>query len=1142
MPDTINPAALEPLFAPWDEPNAHRIRGEKRTNAARVVKGRRPSSITIAQNLRRDVREWRELGYVNGCETTRHLLGHWFDRTHRRSNLAGEEYDFRYYFCQREAIETFIYLKEIRGIQRLSQLIADFGGESAEIAALGVTEEEDLWSRYAFKLATGAGKTKVMSLAIVWSYFHALRESDSPMARHFLVIAPNLTVYERLKDDFKPGDGRQDVFTMDPLVPMEWRGDWNLSVVLQDDAGGVATRGVLYLTNIHRLYDPERRKGTGSSVTYGWMGPSVSKDGAFDTAAALRDRIGSHKRLLVLNDEAHHVWDPNSAWNEAIQSLQKLLQQRGGDGIVAQLDFSATPKDNKGQVFKHVVCDTPLGEAVDGGIVKTPIIGRTDVQLEESPDQNAAYRFEKHLLLGYERWRKSFAEWKKSGKKALLFVMCEDTAAADQITHRLDTDPIFRELNGATINLHTNLKGRVKKVGSGATVRYEFVENEKDISDDDLRQLRKLSRELDENSSPYRCIVSVLMLREGWDVRNVTTIVPLRPYSSQANILPEQTLGRGLRRITAPMQATETVTVVEHPAFASLYEQELAQEGLPIEIVDVEKVPVTTVSIYPDEGKKNVQELELAVPRLTAGHAIKAELKGLTLDQVKREFQTKGYHQLPLGKHGTTEINYEGRHLFSGEVVERSKVNLPLLASGVGAVSFYVKQLETICKLRGTHSVLAPVVQTFLEEILFQKKSSLFDEALVSRLGDPDVGEHVRAVFVPLIRQRTITSEGRVLSAGPMNLSGWRPFQVTHSESHPVLKAKRTLFNLVPCNRELEVAFVNFADKASDVVAFAKNAGPQSLRIDYLQAGGQLAFYTPDFFLRARDGGMFLVETKGREDRDVPRKAAAAVQWCKSASKSSSKWEYIYVPQGVFEEFRGTKMDMLVSTCRPALQNLINSGDDGGQRSIFDLINAADEKWADTSGLAPESVLAGLPPRYRKAVEQASMLFRIIANKEGMNLGAAFSPLLPSFDEAARGLIVRRLQVHMPATMPSQRVWFEPEIPAGVTDRGRIDYQRMAQNLKKTLVFNNGISPIGLLRSCMDFALNDTTRIGGVFEAVRAGFQVKGGRELLGMVVSVNNFRNTRVAHQDEELHDAAVAERELKAWIKALHALSTAS
>jgi len=440
----------------------------------------------------------------------------------------------------------------VRRIECLSQIIAEFGGVNAELQALGITDDEDAWSRYAFKLATGAGKTKVMSLWIVWSYFHALRESDSEMARHFVVIAPNLTVYERLKDDF--GNGR--VFDDDPLIPPEWRGDWNLSVVLQDEASGAATGGTLYLTNIHRLYDTAKRKKKAEEDSYAWMGPAVSKNKALDTGAALRDRITAHRRVMVLNDEAHHVWDSGSAWNEAIRTLHETILSRSGCKLVAQLDFSATPKDNKGLLFKHIVCDTLLGEAVDAGIVKTSLIGQASRKLVEQADDNAAYRWEQHLLLGYERWKASRDEWQAIGKKPLLFIMCDDTDAADQITQRFNTDPLFEQLNGKTINLHINLKGKLRKVGRGKEARYEFVEDEQAISDDDLKALRKLSRELDSNASPYFCIVSVLMLREGWDVRNVTTIVPLRPYSAKATILPEQTLGRGLRRMTPPVKPT----------------------------------------------------------------------------------------------------------------------------------------------------------------------------------------------------------------------------------------------------------------------------------------------------------------------------------------------------------------------------------------------------------------------------------------------------------------------------------------------------------------------------------------------------------------------------------------------------------
>jgi type III restriction enzyme len=1122
---TINTDALGPLFNPWVEPNAHRVRAEKEGEPAKVVRQRRPSPVVVAQHIRAEVRQWREAFYVGASDTSRYLLNHWFERSHQISGQDGENIEFRYYFCQREAIETLIYLKEVRRLETLSQVIEQFGGADAEIQALGIKEDEDAWSRYAFKLATGSGKTKVMSLAVVWSYFHALRESDSNMARHFVVIAPNLTVFERLKEDFQHGK----IFDADPLIPSEWRGDWNMSVVLQDEASGAATGGTLYLTNIHRLYAPTTRRKR-EAETYDWMGPAVSKAKALDTGAELRERITGHERVMILNDEAHHVWDPNSAWNEAIETLHGTVRSKGGVGIISQLDFTATPKDNHGRIFKHVVCDTPLGEAVDAGIVKTPIIGRTD-KLVERADDNAAFKYEQHLLIGYDRWKASCEEWSKSGKKALLFVMCDDTEAADQITRRFNTDETFRELNGKTINLHTNLKGKVKKIGSGANVRYEFVENEKQISDDDLKTLRELSRRLDDNSSQYRCIVSVLMLREGWDVRNVTTIVPLRPYSSKANILPEQTLGRGLRRMTPPGQANELVTVVEHPSFASLYQQELSQEGVPIEIVDINRVPPTTVSIFPDEANKDLQALDVQIPRLSAAHEIVPKLEDLSVEDVRKAFSP--YRKLPLAEERREEIKYEGRNLFTNEIVEKMVIQLPLLESGVGAVSFYRQELETACKVKNTHTVLAPLIQVFLEEMLFEEKSSLYDQRLVDRLSDSDVREHLRAVFTPLIRSRTTSTKRRVKQTAPLSVCGWKPYQASHSEKHPVLPAVLTPFNLVPCDRNFEVAFSRFIDKAPDVAAFAKNAGPQCLRIDYLADGMRLAFYRPDFMVRAKNGNYYLVETKGREDKDVPAKAKAANIWCKSASTRECKWSYLYVPQGTFEKFSGNSFDQLARTCEPALQHLIKEETKQAALPLF----ASEEKQPETSAFIEEARLKALPSRYRQAVEQAISLYQFMENKEGMNYAPVFTALLGCMDEAAKGLLLSRLQPCLPVSVDDQKVWFTPYLGAAER-RKENQYAKLAQNLKRTLIFQNGLSPIGLLRSCLDYALNDHTRLGGVFEAVKTEFKVQGGRDLLSQVKKVNDFRNTCIAHQEKSLVDSRVASENLKGWIAGLELL----
>ena len=959
-----------------------------------------------------------------------------------------------------------------------------------------------------------------MSLAIVWSYFHALREG-SEMPRHFVSIAPNLTVFERLKEDFRPEGGGPDIFLRDPLIPPEWRGDWNFSVVLQDEASGASSGGVLYLTNIHRLFD-SREGREKESDTYAWAGPAVSRGKALDTGTELRERISGHLQIMVLNDEAHHVWDPGSAWNQAIRSLHDALEKRGGHGVIAQLDFSATPKNDKGVVFPHVVCDMPLGEAVDAGIIKTPVIGKSR-QIIEQPHDDAAYRFEAHLRVGYERWRRSREEWAKSGCKPLLFVMCENTDAADQITARLNSDPVFKELNGRTINLHTNLKGKVKKQRIDGRSVETFVEDEKAISDDDLRALRRISRDLDSNESHYTCIVSVLMLREGWDVRNVTTIVPLRPLTAQSSILPEQTLGRGLRRMTPPGQANELVTVVEHPSFISLYEQELDQEGLPIAIEEVEKVPA--------DETKDFAKLDITLPVLTAAHAIQAKLEGLRIDDVRAAFRP--YKPLPLGHERSGDIEYEGRALITDELIESMKISLPLLQNGLTALSFFVQELEAACHVRNMHTVLAPLLQTFLGEMLFGETVSLVDKRLTGRLADQDVREHIRAVFIPLIRKRTVKIEKRRSAGSRDSLSKWKPFQATFSETRPVRKAAKTVFNLVPCNRSLEVATSDFLDRASDVAAFAKNAGLQALRIDFLTADHRLAFYSPDFFVRDSSGALYIVETKGRQDHDVSRKAEAAIEWCKSASRSGASWSYVFVPQAVMEGLTSSQFADLARSTAPALQNLLSETTRAPELPLFG--EGAKEKAEE---FYSAETLGKLNARERKAAEDAAELFRYFERKaDKPNFAPVLNVLLGPFDEAAKGMILGLLRNSVPSDRRLQEVWFDPNMDKIARHELR-HYEGMATNLRRALLFGNTHSAIGLLRSCLDFALNDRTGVGGVFDAIRSAFRVSGSRKLLDRIAEVNEVRNTYVAHHEKDLTDKTFAQRQLKAWVETLSLL----
>ena len=151
------------------------------------------------------------------------------------------------------------------------------------------------------------------------------------MATSFLVIAPNVIVFERLKSDF----GDAATFRHDPLVPPEWVEDFQLTVMLQDELSPITTPGALFLTNVQRLYEPPKRKKDKPIPTQSrrWSGRG-STEGAGSSAEELFQRIASRDRIMVVNDEAHHVWSEKLKWNQSIERLHEdaAAKRVGGRG------------------------------------------------------------------------------------------------------------------------------------------------------------------------------------------------------------------------------------------------------------------------------------------------------------------------------------------------------------------------------------------------------------------------------------------------------------------------------------------------------------------------------------------------------------------------------------------------------------------------------------------------------------------------------------------------------------------------------------------------------------------------------------------------------------------------------------------
>ena len=815
---------------------------------------RRPSAAPLVAKVREAVDAWRAGGYPGASATSTRLLEHWFLDEHQ---VDGQP--FRWYFAQREAMETLVYLHEVARTRTLADLVGHYASEPVAVAP------QD-FPRYVVKMATGSGKTKVMSLAVTWAYFSALREAGSSLSSTSLLIAPNLIVYERLRDDVE----HARVWSSDPLVPAEWRADFDLQVCLRGDPVPLQAPGVLLLTNVQQLYDrPSPVPATPLDAVLGSRSPR-------DLTAPeppLR-QIATRGRVLVLNDEAHHLHDEvRGETGEPLRAIQSIARLHELGEVVAQLDFSATPRNNQGRIFPETVVDYPLAQAIEDGIVKRPVIGEITGGAPEVTSDDAAVRYRQRILTGVEKWREFRQALEPAEKKPLLFVMAEDTAAADQIAAYLDT---LQGLSGKVLTIHVNLTGK----GKG------------EVKSTELEHARQWAREVDRDDNPYSAIVSVLMLREGWDVRNVTVIVPLRPLSAKNAILPEQTLGRGLRRMTPPGSADETVVVIEHEAFRELWDRALDDEGLEIERKPTGQVrpQAQVVAVEPDRLGYDIAIPSL--PRLLSRQA--AGLASLRPEDLPAR-------ALPLPEVlRSTEVEYVGRDMLSGTEVERATYALDRPQDPTAVLAWFANEVQRDSRLTGQFAVLAPLVKGYLERRAFGGPVDLADPLVLQSLEVPAVRETVLAVLRQGVDEATISRDDVVVTeAKELLLSTTRPF-LWSGETAVVT---RSVFNLQPCDSGLEVSFCGFLDRCSDVAAFAKLAREVRFSLEYRAEGGRLAYYYPDFVVRLEDGQHLLVETKGLADLDVPHKDERAARWAVDASVASgTRWSYLRVDEAPFRQ------------------------------------------------------------------------------------------------------------------------------------------------------------------------------------------------------------------------------------------------
>ncbi len=846
----------------------------------------------LVAKIRSEVFAWRNAGYTGASSTSRWLLNWWFKTEHLVESADGLWSPFRYYFAQREAVETVIWLHDVRRIRDKFDLLR-FDASGAVSA--GMFDED--WTRYVVKMATGAGKTKVMSLLIAWSFFHKLYEQDSTLARNFLVIAPNIIVLDRLRADF---DGLR-IFFNDPILPdngyegRNWRDDFQLTLHIQDDVRVVRDTGNIFLTNIHRVYlgDVPEPSLDDEDLREYFLQPFGRKPvgKTTDSSADLGEIIREVDELAVFNDEAHHIHDPKMAWFKSIQDIHHRMLQKDGR-IALQVDVTATPRHDNGAIFVQTVSDYPLVEAIHQNVVKHPVLpdAASRARLAEHKSAIFTEHYADYLQLGIEEWRKSYADHEQLGKKAVLFVMVDDTRNCDEVGAYLEkTCP---ELQGSVLVIHTKNNGEISEAASGK-------------SKEELEALRKASNEIDSWQSPCKAIVSVLMLKEGWDVRNVTTIVGLRAYTSKSNILPEQTLGRGLRRMYFGTDTQETVSVMGTPAFMEFVES-IQSEGVTFERVPMgggaERKDSLVVEVDTQNSDKDLDALDIQIPRLT--RRFNREYKELdALDPAG--FGNAKLPVKPFSPEETREIVF--KTMLDSEVHHTIELDGAGPADYRSVVGFFTRQLLKELRLVGGYDVLYGKVKTFLGEHLFQTSPvNLEDPVVLRNLSEPDAGKILFDCFKSAINALTVRDSGSARIEDRIKLRDTRPFRTEH---RPYLAPKKSVFSKIvgePHAGGFELKFSRFLDDAADVAAFTKNYLAIGFKIDYVKADGDLSSYTPDFVVRAADGTIWIVETKGREELDLPQKMARLRQWCTDVTEAEKVnggpvYRFVYLDQKGYE-------------------------------------------------------------------------------------------------------------------------------------------------------------------------------------------------------------------------------------------------
>lgn len=907
---------------------------------------------------------------------TAELLRFWFQQEYC------ELRELNFHTGQRAAILHIIYAHEVLGTTRLRDLYETVAPEAMlEGGVLGeVTRDRHDHPKYAAKMATGTGKTWVLNALLLWQYLNKLANPQDPrFSSNFLLVAPGLIVYDRLLDSFqgKEQDGERDFATsdiyrqQDLFIPDTYRTQvftfLQSSVVTKAEIGRKVTgSGMIAITNWHLLAGKEDPDFLGDSEvqapgveidpkaaieSFFPLTPGTSSGHGLDVLDRRYLRGGPLQALkdlpdlVVFNDEAHHIHEVRKSDEvtdvEWQKSLSEIASTKGCRFI--QIDFSATPYNEVGSgrskgkaYFPHIVVDFDLKSAMRAGLVKSLALDKRKEIAALTLDFKAE-RDEQKRVTGLSNGQRVMLQ---AGLKKLqileeqfadadpdkhpkLLVVCEDTNVTPHVVEYLQSTGLSED--------------DILRVDSGRKA---------ELGPKDWEPIREKLFDVDRHKQP-KVIVSVLMLREGFDVNSICVIVPLR--SSQASILLEQTIGRGLRlmwrgdpsidelkaetreRISKGMEPTnyfDVLFIVEHPAFSEFYD-ELVNGGLMVETGDDADNTGATGDLEHVDLRPGYQAYDFEIPvilrdadeelRQPSINPLELAPSPYPLDLI---IKTVGKGDRFVSQDAQTGMQY-GDYRVDGGVLTATGYN-DYLSRMTTRITEALGRTMTKSQSKYNENAKFPILQAY-RPLLTGWLDSYIRHRLFGQEFDPLAEENWRVLLLDDVAHSIAGTfatklvelqDSQVVASAEVqhrSLSEVTTIPVRGSTAEEVNKCIYPKLPIPSQGGGLERRFIRWADKDSGIEALAKvhEYRHDFLRRPYLKADGMPAQYSPDFLIRT-PFTIYVVETKAQSalsDENVQRKQKAALAWCEQINelpeeqRDGRDWAYVLLGETIVNEW-----------------------------------------------------------------------------------------------------------------------------------------------------------------------------------------------------------------------------------------------